>query len=77
MAFLLLFNFQIAPSYAETVTWSVESKKDVTYDGDNYNARYDLEYVSAQIFDNHPDEIYFYMDFHAHPSKRGCFLYGN
>jgi hypothetical protein len=45
------------------VTWSVESKKDSVYDGDTYNAAYDLEYVTAQIFDNDPDEIYFYMDF--------------
>ena len=45
------------------VTWSVESKKDSVYDGDTYNAAYDLEYVTAQIFDNDPDAIYFYMDF--------------
>jgi hypothetical protein len=50
------------PSFG-AVTWDVESKKDSVFDGDNYNAAYDLEYVSAQIFDNHPDEIYFYMDF--------------
>ena len=50
------------PSNA-AVTWSTESKKDSLFDGSSYNTQYDLDYVSAQIFDNHPDEIYFYMEF--------------
>jgi hypothetical protein len=49
------------------VTWSIESKKDTVFDGSDYNAQYDVEYVSAQIFDNHPDEIYFYMEFFQVP----------
>ena len=54
------------PSSA-AVTWSIESKKDTVFDGSDYNAQYDVEYVSAQIFDNHPDEIYFYMEFFQVP----------
>ena len=64
--FGIIMVFGSNPSFG-AVTWRVESTKDSIYDGDIYNAAYDLEYVSAIIFDNHPDEIYFYMYFHQVP----------
>jgi hypothetical protein len=51
------------PPVNAAVTWSQTSKLDVTYDGTNYNAQYDLRYSSAYIFDNDQDSITFYLEF--------------
>lgn len=72
LTLVLLVSLLTPIKAVAAVTWDIQSKKDVTYDGDVYNAQYDLEYVSAQIFDNDTDFIYFYMDFLQVP-KVGMF----
>lgn len=55
---------------AAAVTWSQTSRLDVVFDGKFYNPQYDLQYSSTYIFDNDPDEIYFYLEFLQVPSVK-------
>jgi hypothetical protein len=66
---LALVNSSISPANAG-VTWSQSSTLDTTFDGSLYNAQYDLEYTSAYIFDNDPDDINFYLEFAQVPTTK-------
>lgn len=67
-SFFLLIQL-ISPVKANAgVTWSVTSVKDTVYDGNVFNAQYDLDFARAAIFDNDPDEINFYMEFAQVPT---------
>jgi Trypsin-like peptidase domain len=57
----------ISPANA-AVTWSQTSTLDVGYFGDN--SQYDLNYVSAYIFDDDPDLINFYLEFAKIPTTK-------
>lgn len=59
---LLLVQVLVPFSANAAVTWYQESKLDVAYDGTRYNAQYDLQHVSAYLFDDEVDSIYFYLD---------------
>ena len=64
---LVLAANSISPASA-AVTWSQTSTLDTTFDGSAYNSQYDLEYTSAYIFDNDPEDIFFYLDFAQIPT---------
>ena len=57
----------ISPASA-AVTWSKTTPLDITFDGAIFNPQYDLQYTSAYIFDNDPDEINFYLEFAEIPT---------
>ena len=64
---LAIVAHSILPANA-AVTWSRTSPLDITYDGSIFNPQYDLQYTSAYIFDNDPDEINFYLEFAQVPT---------
>jgi hypothetical protein len=67
LTFSLMATFSPFVSYAEAAaTWTAATKRD-TYDRPDLDPRYNLEYVSASIFDNSDDEIYFYLHFTNKP----------
>jgi hypothetical protein len=49
------------------VTWRESSAQDF-YNMSRLDSRFDLDTISAQIFDNDPDLIYFFLDFQSVPS---------
>jgi len=49
------------------VTWRESSARDF-YNMSRLDSRFDLDTISAQIFDNDPDLIYFFLDFQSVPS---------
>ena len=66
---LALVTSSMSPANAG-VTWSQTSTLDTTFDGSLYNPQYDLEYTSAYIFDNDPDDINFYLEFAQLPTTK-------
>ncbi len=66
---LALIGHSFSPANA-AVTWSQTSPLDITYDGTVFNPQYDLQYSSAYIFDNDPDDINFYLEFAQVPTVK-------
>ena len=54
--------FPITNPASAAVTWSTSSPND-SFNRPDLNSQYDLTYVSATIFDNEVDSIYFYLNF--------------
>ena len=54
--------FPITYPASAAVTWSTSSPND-SFNRPDLNSQYDLTYVSATIFDNEVDSIYFYLNF--------------
>jgi hypothetical protein len=58
----------ISPQAAQAgITWREASGRDF-YNMPRLDPRFDLDTVSAAIFDNHPDDITFFLDFQSVPS---------
>jgi len=58
----------ISPQAAQAgITWREASARDF-YNMPRLDPRFDLDTVAAVIFDNHPDEITFFLDFQSVPS---------
>ena len=55
-----------SPRANAAATWTATSNRD-SYNRPDLDARYDIEFVSATIFDNDNDEIYFYLHFAKKP----------
>jgi hypothetical protein len=64
-----LVTNSISPASA-AVTWSQTSTFDVTYDGSVFNSQYNLDYTSSYIFDNDPEDIFFYLEFAQIPTSQ-------
>ena len=69
VATLIVTNLTfISPQAAQAgITWREASARDF-YNMPRLDPRFDLDTVAAVIFDNHPDEITFFLDFQSVPS---------
>ena len=65
---LILTSIFLTPVAKAAITWSQTSIYDAKYDGKIYSGQYDIDFSSAYIFDNDPDEINFYLEFKNLPS---------
>jgi len=66
---LTLVINSITPARA-ALTWSQSSTLDIVYDGSVFNSQYNLDYTTAAIFNNSPDEINFYLEFAQTPTTK-------
>jgi hypothetical protein len=67
VAVMLALQFLQAPAEAGEVTWRVDTPKD-TFNRSDLNSSYDIENVTVAIWDNAPDELWFYLHFAEVPS---------